>query len=202
MCMSRTPLLTPEFHYIEGETLEHLQPEGWDRLGEQRNAFLAARRADQVFRMFETLRDQPSFGYEVNMFRHGLQCASQMLRDGHGEDTVVVALLHDFAYDFCVDTHGEAAAQLIGPFATERDEFLLRAHQDFLTVHCPHHHDVDPTAREKWRGHPHFEWVEAFVDRYDQRTITAGGLELPLETFRPMVHRFFERPIRSVRRGP
>ena len=42
----------------------------------------AAELADQVLRMFETLKDQPSFGYEINMYRHGLQAASLMLRDG------------------------------------------------------------------------------------------------------------------------
>lgn len=200
--MDRTPLFSADARYVEGATLEGIDAGGWDTLGRQRNAFLNQRRADQVLRMFRTLSDEPSFGYDVNMFRHGVQCASAMLRDGHDEETVVVALLHDFAYDFCTDTHGEAAAQLIGPYCSEKNEFLLRAHQDFLTVHCPHHHDVDPGARERWRGHPHFEWVEAFVARYDQTTITAGGIELPLSTFEPMVHRFFARPTRSVRRGP
>lgn len=188
----RSPLMRPDWRYVERSTLEAVTAPEWDLLGEQRNAYLAERRADQVLRMFETLRDQPSFGYEINMFRHGLQAASLMLRDGHDEETVVVALLHDFAYDFCVETHGEAAARLIGPFCSDRNEFLLRAHQDFLTVHCPHHHHCDPMEREKWRGHPHFEWVSQFVERYDQTTIAADTPELPLDAFRPLVHRFFQ----------
>ena len=191
----RSPLLRDDFRYIERPALEAVTAEEWELLGRQRNAYLAERRADQVLRMFETLRDQPSFGYEINMFRHGLQAASLMLRDGHDEETVVVALLHYFAYDFCVETHGEAAAKLLGPFCSERNEFLLRAHQDFLTVHCPHHHACDPMERERWRGHPHFEWVAQFVERYDQTTITAGTPELPLEAFRPLVHRFFAAPV-------
>lgn len=182
--------------YVERPDMEAITGAEWDLLGRQRNAYLAGRRADQVLAMFETLRHQPSFGYEINMFRHGLQAATAMLKDGHDEETVVVALLHDFAYDFCVETHGEAAARMIGPFCSERNEFLLRAHQDFLTVHCPHHAACDPAERERWRGHPHFEWVEDFVARYDQTTITAGGDELPLDAFRPLVHRFFAKPPR------
>lgn len=188
----RSPLLAEGWRHVVRPDLESITAEEWDLLGRQRNAYLLERRAGQVLRMFETLKDQPSFGYEINMYRHGLQAASLMLRDGYDEETVVVALLHDFAYDFCVDTHGEAAAKLIGPFCSDRNEFLLRAHQDFLTVHCPHHHACDPNDREKWRGHPHFEWVAAFVERYDQTTIAADTPELPLDAFRPLVHRFFQ----------
>lgn len=192
----RTPLMRDDWSYVEKPTLEAITAVEWETLGRQRNAYLAERRADQVLRMFETLRDQPSFGYEINMFRHGLQTASLMLRDGYDEETVVVGLLHDFAYDFCVEQHGVAAAQLIGPFCSDRNEFLLRAHQDFLSVHCPHHHACDPMERERWRGHPHFEWVANFVERYDQTTISADIPELPLDAFRPLVHRFFEtKPI-------
>lgn len=191
----RSPLMRDDWSYVVRPSLETVTAEEWDTLGRQRNEYLAARRADQVLRMFETLKDQPSFGYEINMYRHGLQAASLMLRDGYDEETVVVALLHDFAYDICVEQHGLAAARLIGPFCSDRNEFLLRAHQDFLSVHCPHHHACDPMEREQWRGHPHFEWVSQFVERYDQTTIASDTPELPLEAFRPLVHRFFDKPV-------
>ncbi len=55
--------------------------------------------------------------------------------------------------------------------------------------------------RERWRGHPHFDWVAEFVARYDQVAINADGPEMPLEAFRPMVHRFFARPPRIPAAG-
>lgn len=61
-----------------------------------------------------------------------------MLRDGYNDEAVVVALLHDFAYDFCFEAHDEATARLIGPFCSERNQFLLCTHQDFLSIHCSH----------------------------------------------------------------
>jgi hypothetical protein len=52
---------------------------------------------------------------------------------------------------------------------------------------------VDPNARERWRGHPHFAWTAEFIDRYDNETVSAAKEILPVEAFEPMVHRLFER---------
>lgn len=195
---TRSPLMRPDWSYVERPDLRSVTAYEWELLGRQRNLYLAERRADMVLAMFEQQRHQPSFGYEINMFRHGLQAATRMLQDGNDEESVVIGLLHDFAYDVCVETHGEAAAKLIGPYCSDRNEFLLRSHQDFLSVQCPHHPACDPRERERWRGHPHFDWVDRFVVRYDQTTITANGPELPLEAFRPLVRRFFDKPPRIV----
>ncbi len=196
-----TPLMTPGWSYVDKPSLDSFTAADWALLDRQREPYLAARRADQVLAMFATLRDQPSFGYAISMYRHGVQTATMMLQDGHDEETVVVGLLHDFAYDFCVETHGAAAAALIGPFASERNEFLLRTHQAFQSLHCATHPACDPNERDQWRGHPHFAWVAAFVARYDQVAINADGPEMPLEAFRPMVHRFFARPPRITAAG-
>jgi len=196
-----TPLMAPGWSYVDKPSLEQFTAADWALLDRQREPYLAARRADQVLAMFATMQDQPSFGYAISMYRHGVQTATMMLRDGQDEETVVVGLLHDFAYDFCVETHGAAAAALIGPFASERNEFLLRTHQAFQSLHCATHPACDRNERERWRGHPHFAWVADFVQRYDQVAITADGPEMPLEAFRPMVHRFFARPPRITAAG-
>lgn len=193
-----TPLMAPGWSYVDKPSLDGFTAADWALLDRQRVPFLAERRAGQVLAMFATLQDQPSFGYPVSMYRHGVQTATMMLRDGHDEETVVIGLLHDFAYDIAPETHGAAAAALFGPFASERNDFLLRTHQAFQSWHCATHPACDPDERERWRGHPHFAWVAEFVARYDQVAIAADGPELPLETFRPMVHRFFQRPPRRA----
>jgi predicted HD phosphohydrolase len=196
-----TPLMAPGWSYVEQPSLDRFTAADWALLDRQREPFLAERRADQVLAMFATLQHQPSFGYAISMYRHGVQTATMLLKDGHDEETVVVGLLHDFAYDFCVETHGAAAAALMGPFASERNEFLLRTHQAFQSLHCATHPACDPNERDQWRGHPHFAWVADFVARYDQVAINADGPEMPLEAFRPMVHRFFARPPRIPAAG-
>lgn len=196
-----TPLMADDWSYVDKPLLEQFDAQDWATLDRQRRDFLAARRADQVLAMFAALQDQPSFGYRISMYRHGVQTATMMLKDGHDEETVVVGLLHDFAYDIAPETHGAAAAALFGPFASERNCFLLRTHQAFQSLHCATHPDCDPNERERWRGHPHFAWVADFVARYDQAAINADGPEMPLEAFRPMVHRFFARPPRRPAHG-
>ena len=57
---------------------------------------------------------------------------------------------------------------------------------------------VDRGARERFRGHPHFEFTARFVAEFDQTTIRADLPTLPLEAFVPMVHRFFATPPRAV----
>jgi hypothetical protein len=52
---------------------------------------------------------------------------------------------------------------------------------------------VDRDARERWRGHPHFEWTATFVERYDQAAVSASDEILPLDAFRPMVERVLGR---------
>lgn len=201
MDAKRSPLMAPGWHYVDKPALDQFTAADWSTLDRQRAAYLAERRADQVLAMFAALRDQPSFGYAISMYRHGIQTATMMMQDGHDEETVAIGLLHDIAYDFCVGTHGAAAAALLGPFASERNEFLLRTHQAFQSLHCATHPACDPEERERWRGHPHFAWVASFVERYDQRAIAADGPELPLEAFRPLVQRFFARPERVIAPG-
>ena len=114
----------------------------------------------------------------------------------------MVGLLHDIAYDISPASHGKAAWAILGPYAAERDGWMLAHHQEFQSFHCPGHPDVDVDERERWRGHPHFEYTADFVARYDQTTICADAPCLPLETFVPMVRRFFARPARPVTRCP
>lgn len=165
----------------------------WIALDRQRDALLAREKPRVVLALFESLAAEPSFGYEINMHRHGLQAATFALRDGRDEETVVVALLHDIGFTLARDTHGAFAAMVLGPHISEANRWMLVHHPAFLDFHAPDHPTVDRNARERWRGHPHFEWTATFVERYDQAAVSAAGEMLPLEAFRPMVHRVLGR---------
>jgi predicted HD phosphohydrolase len=112
---------------------------------------------------------------------------------------VVVALLHDIGFVACPDSHGDFAAALLVDHISERNHWMLRHHAVFQQVHMAGVHDpeIDPDARERWRGHPHFQWTADFVERYDQRAMAADYDTLPVEAFEPLVQRLFTRPPRS-----
>ena len=188
-----SPLGEPDWLRASAGAMSAFGRADWIALDRQRDELLVREKPRVVLDLFSALGAEPSFGYEINMQGHGLQAATFALRDGRDEETVVVALLHDIGFTLARDTHGAFAAMVLGPHISEANRWMLVHHQVFLDHHVPDHPAVDRDARERWRGHPHFEWTATFVDRYDQAAVSAGAEILPLEAFRPMVHRVLGR---------
>lgn len=195
-------LAHPAWRYVEKISLEEFSDEDWRLLEIQRAAYLAQQQADQVLRLLSASQHDPSFGYMVNNYGHSIQSATMALRDGLPEEDVVVALLHDVGFITCPLQHGDFAACLLGAYVSERNVWMLQHHATFQNWHAPHLTGVDPDERERWRGHPYFDWTAEFVARYDQAASDPGYACEPLETFVPMVRRVFSnRPVdrRSIR---
>lgn len=197
---ARSPLLRDDMRYVEPPEMEAFRAPEWQVLGAQRRVFDAAQQAAHVLRALEASAADPSFGYQVNNFRHCVQAATAALQDGRDEEYVVVALLHDIGFTLCPTNHGPFAAALLGPYVSEANRWLLDHHQHFLAHHCHDHPDeqFDEQARERWRGHPHFAATADFVARFDQGTILPGLPEAPLSVFAPMVQRIFARAPRRL----
>ena len=152
--MSRTPLLG--WGYVSSPAIERMTAEDWRMLDAQRASYRAELQAEQMLRLLHVQRDDPSFGYPVNNYRHCLQSATLALRDGRDEETVVVALLHDVGFDACPQRHDDFAAALLGSYISERNHWMLTHHQVFQDHHVGEHYDpsLDRDGRERWRGHP------------------------------------------------
>ncbi|MEO8855352.1 MAG: hypothetical protein ABI343_00040 [Burkholderiaceae bacterium] len=188
-----SPLADAQWHYIEHISLENFSHDDWDQLEQQRVAYLAREQATQALRLLSASEHDPSFGYMVNNYRHSLQSATMVLRDGRSEEDVVVALLHDVGFIVCPLMHGDFAASLMGSYISDRNHWMLRHHAVFQNLHAPHLPGVDPHERERWRGNPHFDWTAEYVARYDQAASDPGYACEPLETFVPMVRNIFSR---------
>lgn len=188
------PLAQPDWRYIEKLSLEDFTAADWELMNAQRRAYMAQQQADQALRLLAASAQDPTFGYMVNNYRHCLQSATMVLRDGLEEEDVVVALLHDVGFIACPLNHGDFAATLMASYISERNHWMLRHHATFQNVHAPHFPGGDPHERERWRGHPHFDWTAEFVARYDQAACDPDYPCEPLETFVPMVRRIFARP--------
>ena len=190
---SRSPLADSAWRYLEKIPLEELSREDWVLLEGQRAAYLARYQAEQALRLLSAGEHDPCFGYQVNNYRHCLQSATMVLRDGLSEEDVVVALLHDVGFIACPMLHGDFAASLLGAYVSERNHWMLRHHATFQNLHSPHMPGVNQHERERWRGHPHFDWTAEFVARYDQTAADPNYPCEPLQTFVPMVERIFAR---------
>jgi len=196
----RSTLLREDMAYVTAPAMEEFRQAEWARLAEQRRVFDAQLQATHVLRALEASANDPTFGYQVNNYRHCLQAATAAMQDGRDEEYIVLALLHDIGFTMCPTNHGPFAAALLGPYVSARNQWILEQHQIFLLHHCHDHpdEDVDPDARERWRGHPHFAAAADFVERFDQGTILPSLPEAPLSVFAPMVKRIFARPPRIL----
>lgn len=188
-----SPLLRPEWQTIEKISLQDFSIDDWAILITQRAVYEQQEQARQVLRMLAASEHDTSFGYMVNNYRHSLQSATMALRDGLDEEDVVVCLLHDIGFITCPSTHGEFAAELLGSYVSDRNYWMLQRHGTFQNIHSPNLPGVDMNERERWRGHPHFNWTATFVDKYDQAACDPSYDCAPLTFFEPMVQRLFAR---------
>ena len=189
----RSALLKPDWQYIEAIALEDFTTADWATMNAQRLVYYAEEQTKQTLRMLASSADDATFGYMVNNYRHSLQSATMALADGCDEETVVVALLHDIGFVVCPSSHGEFAAALLGPYVSEKHYWMLQRHAIFQDIHAPTFPGIDAHARERWRGHPHFDWAAEFVAKYDQAAADPNYDIAPLAHFEPMVRRVFAR---------
>ncbi len=194
----RSALLDPAWHYVEKTALDDFRGDDWACLNRQRAQYLEKDKARQALALLEASRDDASFGYLINNFEHCLQTATCLWRDGFDEETVVCGLFHDIGFIVCPENHGSFAAAMLAPYVSDANRWMLERHAVFQQVHISEYEGVDPDERERWRGHPHFEWTALFVAKYDQNTIDPAFENAPLNDFEPMVHRVFKRPPRQV----
>lgn len=132
-------------------------------------------------------------GYPVSTLTHSLQSATRALRDNAGEELVVAALFHDIGDVIAPNNHGAVGAEILRPFISERTYWVLRHHAIFQGHYFWHHIGKDRAAREKYRGHPHFEACAEFCERWDQNSFDPNYDTLGLDVFVPMVGRVLGR---------
>lgn len=196
--MRRIPLLDPSWEYFRAVALEDFTAAEWPAHDRQQQAYFHARQAETVLALMRLGAAEPSFGFAINIYDHALQSATMALRDGLDDETVAVIALHDIGFVACPPAHGEFAAALMRPYIADRHYWMLRHHQLFQDHHVHDHPEIDPRARERWRGHPHFAWTAEFCAKYDQAAMDGAYDTAPLETFEPMIRRLFARPPQSV----
>ena len=175
--------------------MDDYTPEDWAIMNRQRAEYLAEERAKQALELLAASRNAPTFGYLINNYEHCLQTATMLYRDGHDEETVVTGLFHDIGFIVCPENHERFAADLVRPFVSEKNAWMLEHHGIFQRIYLHGFYESEDAdfihAREQWRGHPYFDWTAEFVERYDIVAIDPGIESLPIEFFEPMVRRVF-----------
>jgi predicted HD phosphohydrolase len=194
-----SPLYRPDWKYVSAVAMDDFRRPDWELLESQRAVYYADNQADAVLRMFDTMREESTFGYKVNNYQHCLQSATRAYLHGREEEDIVVCLLHDIGFVVVPSRHGAFAAELMGPYVSERNRWMLQRHQVFGDHHVKEFPRLlDPEARERWRGHEYFDWGVEFAEKYDQGAVDPRFESAPAEFFVPMVRRIFARKPRSI----
>jgi predicted HD phosphohydrolase len=141
-----------------------------------------------------------SGGFAVDRLTHSLLTATLAHKGGEDEEYVVCALLHDIGDMLGSWNHPDVAAAILKPFVSEANFWMVEKHGIFQGYHFFQHVGLDPNMREQFRGHPHFERTERFIDLYDEPAFDPEMECLPLEHFEPMVRRVFLDPKNSMYR--
>jgi predicted HD phosphohydrolase len=152
----------------------------------------AAHFADHVLGLLRAM-EGPTVGYKIDRYQHSLQSATRAERDGADEETIVAALLHDIGDTIAPDNHAELAATVLKPYVTHRTWWVIQHHGIFQGYYFWHHIGGDRNAREKYRGHPHFEACAEFCGKWDQTAFDPAYDTAPLSHFEPMVRRVLAR---------
>ena len=195
-----SPLLPSDLEHLQESqsTMGGLSRNDWENLSQYRKLYNQEQQAKQALALLDSQQDAPSYGFRVNNYRHCLQSATMVLRDGGDDEAIVVALFHDLGFIVCPHNHGEFSATLLANYVSEQHYWMLRHHAIFLDYHAQTHPDVDWNAREQFRGHPHFEYTAEWVARYDQTSIQTQYDTATLEFFEPLVYRVFNRPSKGI----
>ena len=196
----KSPLLPSDFNHLKEslQKMDDLSTTDWKNLSKYRKIYNHEQQAKQALSLLEIQKNAPSYGFRINNYRHCLQSATMVFRDGGDEEAIVVALFHDLGFSVCPDNHGEFSAALLANYISERHYWMLLHHATFLNYHAKTHPKVDYNAREKFFGHPHYEFTAEWVARYDQTSIQANYDTAPLEFFKPMVFRLFSRTSKGI----
>ncbi len=161
-------------------------------LGKLWDEHIHGRLADNVLGLLKQL-DGPRLGYKIDRFQHSLQSATRAERDGADEETVVCALLHDMGDSLAPENHSEFTAAILRPYVGDKNHWIIKHHGIFQGYYFWHHIGRDQDARERYRGHEHFQACADFCERWDQNCFDPDYDTLPLDHFEPMVHRLFAR---------
>ncbi len=130
----------------------------------------------------------------ISRLEHCLQTATRALNDGRDDDYVACALLHDIGDVLAPHNHAAIAADVVKPFVSERNHWIVLNHSIFQGYYFFQHLGLDPNAREAFRDHPYFDYTAEFCEKYDQCAFDPAYSSLPLEHFVPILQRVFNRP--------
>jgi predicted HD phosphohydrolase len=135
--------------------------------------------------------------YQISRLDHCLQVATRAEKDGADDETIACALLHDIGDILAPANHAQVAAALLAPYVSEKNRWIVAHHGLFQGYYWFEHYGIDRDARDKHRGHEHYQACVEFCARWDQPSFDPDYKTFPLEHFAPLIHSLFATESRT-----
>lgn len=171
--------------------LDDLTEDDLERL-DQLSERLRPAAADLLIDMLKRLEPGTPENAELGMisvYEHSLQCATRAYQAGEDDEMVVVALLHDVADWLSPYNHDDVGAELLRPYVSDGNYWLLKHHAIFQLFHARRGTDQDRNVRERYVDHPAYDKTVCFCAKYDQVSFDPDYETMPLSVFEPIVRR-------------
>jgi len=106
----------------------------------------------------------------------------------------VCALVHDIGDSLAPDNHEAIAAEVLKPFVSPANYWMVAHHGIFQGYYFWHHIGLNKNARDDYRDHEHYALAEEFCAKYDQVSFDVDYKSESLEHFVPLLRRFLALP--------
>ena len=147
---------------------------------------------DRIINFLSTMKTTLE-GYQISRLDHSLQTATRALNDGASDEMIVAALLHDIGDELAPLNHAEYAAAVLKPYVSEKTHWIIEKHGIFQMYYYAHHLGGNKYARDKYKGHKHFQATVDFCEKWDQKSFDPNFKSLKLKDFEPYVRKVFSR---------
>ena len=132
-------------------------------------------------------------GYQVSRLEHSLQSATRAYKNNESEEMIVATLLHDIGDELAPMNHSEYAAAVLKPYVSEKTHWIIEKHGEFQLYYYAHHFGRDKNLRDKYKNHKYYQACVDFCEKYDQSSFDPEYKSYPLDFFKPMVKKIFDR---------
>ena len=130
-------------------------------------------------------------GFAVDRLTHSLQTAHLAEQDGHDEEYLVCALVHDIGDGLAPLNHCDLAAAVVKPYVSEANHWMVKNHGVLQGYYFWHHIGWDRNARDALRDSEHYERTEEFCAKYDMLAFDPDGTTPPLSHYEPLIRKTF-----------
>lgn len=162
----------------------------WAVIGRHLADYAANALADRILAELGHMGDEHG-GFAVDRLTHSLQTAHLAEQDGHDEEYLACALVHDIGDGLAPLNHCDLAAAVVKPYVSEANHWMVKNHGVLQGYYFWHHIGWDRNARDALRGSEHYERTEEFCAKYDMLAFDPDGVTPPLSYYEPLIRSTF-----------